>query len=107
MGFFSKFRESLGKSEAVKQEITRWFNRGIEQGYAHTFIVKGADVLDDQPIYTKKGEHLDAKQIRRRRLEVVDFYDLSKPIEPQLNRSVLQVSKILTDIEFNDYKIES
>lgn len=113
MGFFSR-KKSDPQPTDRRETITRWYENGVTRGAAHLIIVEGANIVtddpisDDQPVYLMAGQQLDVGKlgIGRSGAEVVDYFDLRIPLEPQLSRGILKTAKLLADIEFNDWRPE-
>ncbi|MDQ3820125.1 MAG: hypothetical protein M3362_20940 [Acidobacteriota bacterium] len=119
MGFFSKKKSGPKKTSDPlltdrRDTITRWYTNGVAMGASHMIIVEGANIItddpisDNQPVYLMAGQQLDAKKlgIGKTGADVVDYFDLRIPLEPQLSRGIMKTSKLLTDLEWNDWRPE-
>lgn len=71
-----------------REDITRWFHEGQEQGATHIIVVCDTFDWEDYPVYVasdedvreKKAEH-DGKDMQK----VMEVYSLSLDLQAQLN----------------------
>ncbi|MDX6614779.1 MAG: hypothetical protein QOD75_3965 [Blastocatellia bacterium] len=118
MGFFSKKQNQPKKTSDpfftdTRGTITRWYTNGVAMGASHMFIVEGANLItddpasDNQPVYLMAGQQLDMKKLGiKSSADIVDYYDLRLPLEPQLSRGIMKTAKLITDIQWNDWRPE-
>ena len=115
MGFFNKKKGDQppkGDQPATRDTITRWYSKGVAMGASHMFIVQGMNLVtddefsDDQPVYLMAGQQLDGENIERTGAVVVNYFDLRIPLEPQLSRGSWKTAKLVTDLQWNDWRPE-
>lgn len=71
----------------TKEEISTWFDEGVEQGATHMIVVCDTFDHEDYPVYVKLGEDVretykkyDGQNMQR----VMEVYSLKKSKESQL-----------------------
>jgi hypothetical protein len=73
----------------TKEDIRGWLERGLEDGATHIIVVCDTFDYEDYPVYVEKGQNV--KEIARKydgknMQKIMEVYDLSLPIEEQLNK---------------------
>ncbi len=73
---------------ATREDITRWFRKGKEEGSTHMIIVCDTFDWDDYPVYVspqenvrEKGAEYNGKNMQK----IMEVYSLSKDLSMQLN----------------------
>ncbi len=72
----------------TRKEIEGWLNEGIEKGATHVIIALDRFDWDNYPVYVMSGESARSKadEYNRKNMQGVDeVYDLSLPLDKQLN----------------------
>lgn len=71
----------------TKEDIRSWLESGKERGATHVIVVCDTFDWEDYPVYVMKDEkiqerydHFNGKDMQK----VMEVYNLSMPIEPQL-----------------------
>lgn len=85
-----------------KQQLSDWFDSGVEQGAAHMIVVCDTFDHDDYPVYTnshaetlEKYDHYNGKNMQR----VMEVYDLAlSKAEQMAARRVFHFPPPPTDI---------
>ncbi len=69
------------------EDLSEWFDRGVEQGATHMIVVCDTFDYEDYPVYVKKGEdvrsvynHYNGPNMQK----VMEVYSLSQDKEKQL-----------------------
>jgi len=74
----------------TQDQIRLWIEQGLEEGATHVVIVVDTFDWTDYPVYVKRGDNvLDvvAKYNDSNTQKVMEVYNLSMPIEPQLKET--------------------
>lgn len=74
---------------ATKQDISRWFDRGVVEGKSHLIVVCDTYDHDDYPVYVNPDQ--DAKEVAamyngKNMQRIMEVYSLSMDKEVQLNQ---------------------
>lgn len=70
----------------TKEDIGRWFARGVEDGARHMLVVCDTFDYDDYPVYTKTDAECLAKYKAPGEMQkVMEVYDLGADMAEQLN----------------------
>jgi hypothetical protein len=73
---------------ATKEDISNWFDKGIQNNATHMIVVCDTYDYDDYPVYVEDGEnpHEVAKKYDSCNMQrVMEVYSLKKPKQPQLD----------------------
>lgn len=74
----------------TQDDIRGWIARGKKEKATHLIVVCDTFDYEDYPVFVKKGDDAHAVAGRysgQNRQRVMEVYNLSKPIEPQLNET--------------------
>ncbi len=69
------------------EDLSEWFDRGVEQGATHMIVVCDTFSYEDYPVYVKKGE--DVRDVYKKHdgsnmQKVMEVYSLTKNKTSQL-----------------------
>lgn len=72
---------------ATRQDISRWFDRGVEQSATHLIVVCDTYDYEDFPVYVQPGQdtrEIADRESRRPMQKVMEVYALHLDKEAQL-----------------------
>lgn len=72
----------------TREDIREWFRRGVDCGATHLIVMRDTFSYEDYPIYIMPGQdpRYDVSIRNGSNMQnVVEVYNMSKPIEPQLD----------------------
>ena len=77
----------------TKNEIRQWLEEGVRQGATNCIVVTDTFNYEDYPVFVMPGEDVRAKESEYRNADgsdkemqrVMEIYDLSNALEPQLD----------------------
>lgn len=76
---------------ATKDEISRWFDEGVESGATHMIVVCDTFDHEDYPVYVKDDEDVEKKHreyVNEKPMQrVMEVYSLKKNKQAQLDES--------------------
>lgn len=73
----------------TKQDISRWFDNGIEKEATHLIVVCDTYDWDDFPVYVSKDEdvhEIEEKYMGKNMQQVMEVYNLNMDKQKQMNQ---------------------
>ncbi|KKQ35825.1 MAG: hypothetical protein US50_C0004G0014 [Candidatus Nomurabacteria bacterium GW2011_GWB1_37_5] len=74
----------------TKEDIRRWFLRGLEKKATHLIVVCDTFDYDDYPVYVEKGKdvhEVESEYNGKSMQKVMEVYNLNMDMERQLNQN--------------------